>query len=121
MNLGVMELIFDLLDVKALLNLYHSPRLRMVKASNSSCPETPRAPPNTKPRLNTTTSTDHKATAMAPIDNVIKDLKSRDPGEHSTLREVTEKYQVNRSTLGRRWRGVTASQEDRHLNQQALN
>ena len=58
---------------------------------------------------------------MAPIDDAIEDLKSRDPGEHFTLREVAEKYQVNRSTLGRRWRGVTASREDGYLNQQALN
>ncbi|KAF7571799.1 Membrane-bound metallopeptidase [Pyrenophora tritici-repentis] len=57
---------------------------------------------------------------MAPIDDAIEDLKSRDPGEHFTLREVAEKYQVNRSTLGRRWRGVTASREDGYLNQQAL-
>ncbi|KAI1670730.1 hypothetical protein L13192_06246, partial [Pyrenophora tritici-repentis] len=57
---------------------------------------------------------------MAPIDDAIEDLESRDPGEHFTLREVAEKYQVNRSTLGRRWRGVTASREDRYLNQQAL-
>ncbi|KAF7568069.1 hypothetical protein PtrM4_126820 [Pyrenophora tritici-repentis] len=57
---------------------------------------------------------------MAPIDDAIEDLKSRDLGEHFTLREVAEKYQVNRSTLGRRWRGVTASREDGYLNQQAL-
>ena len=58
---------------------------------------------------------------MAPIDDAIEDLKSRNPGEHFTLREVAEKYQVNRSTLGRRWRGVTTSREDGYLNQQALN
>jgi hypothetical protein len=57
---------------------------------------------------------------MTPIDNAIEDLKSRDPGEHFMLKEVAEKYQVNRSTLGRRWRGVTASWEDGYLNQQAL-
>jgi DNA-binding GntR family transcriptional regulator len=63
---------------------------------------TPRAPPNTKPRLNTIASTDYNATAMAPIDDAIEDLKLRDPGEHFTLKEVAEKYQVNRSTLGQR-------------------
>lgn len=96
-------------------------RVRVITCTDSSCPETPCAPPNTKPRLNTTTSTDYNATAMAPIDDAIEDLKSRDPGEHFTLREIAEKYQVNRSTLGRRWRGVTASREDGYLNQQALN
>lgn len=29
---------------------------------------------------------------MAPIDDAIEDLKSRDPGERFTLREVAEKY-----------------------------
>jgi hypothetical protein len=38
---------------------------------------------------------------MAPIDDAIEDLKLRDPGEHFTLKKVAEKYQVNRSTLGR--------------------
>jgi hypothetical protein len=37
------------------------------------------------------------------------------------LKEIAEKYQINRSTLGRRWRGVTASREDGYLSQQALN
>ncbi|KAF1971061.1 hypothetical protein BU23DRAFT_556337, partial [Bimuria novae-zelandiae CBS 107.79] len=80
-----------------------------VTCTDSSCPETPRAPPNTKPRLNTTTSTDYNATAMAPIDDAIKDLKSRNLGKHFTLREVAKKYKVNYLTLRRRWRGVTAS------------
>ena len=54
---------------------------------------------------------------MAPIDDAIEDLKLRDLGEYFTLREVAEKYYVNRLTLGRRWRGVTASQKDGYLNQ----
>ncbi|KAF1972203.1 hypothetical protein BU23DRAFT_581007 [Bimuria novae-zelandiae CBS 107.79] len=43
---------------------------------------------------------------MAPIDDIIKDLKSRNPGEHFILREVAKKYEVNYLTLGRRWRGL---------------
>jgi hypothetical protein len=39
---------------------------------------------------------------MAPIDEAIEELKSCEPGEQFTLREVAEKYDVNRSTLGRR-------------------
>jgi hypothetical protein len=58
---------------------------------------------------------------MAPIDDAIEDLKSRDPGEQFTLKEVAEKYGVNRSTLGRRWKGVTVSQEAGYAQQQALN
>jgi hypothetical protein len=57
---------------------------------------------------------------MAPIDDAIEDLKLRDPGERFTLKKIAEKYQVNRSTLGRRWRGVTASRDVGYLNQQAL-
>jgi hypothetical protein len=57
---------------------------------------------------------------MAPIDDAIEDLNLRDPGERSKLKEIAEKHLVNRSTLGRRWRGVTASQADGYLNQQAL-
>ncbi|KAF1965117.1 hypothetical protein BU23DRAFT_585195 [Bimuria novae-zelandiae CBS 107.79] len=44
---------------------------------------------------------------MAPIDDAIKDLKSRNLREHFTLRKVTKKYEVNCSTLGRRWRGLS--------------
>ncbi|KAF1976122.1 hypothetical protein BU23DRAFT_578892 [Bimuria novae-zelandiae CBS 107.79] len=39
---------------------------------------------------------------MAPINNAIKNLKSRNLGEHFTLKEVIKKYEVNRLTLGRR-------------------
>jgi transcriptional regulator with XRE-family HTH domain len=57
---------------------------------------------------------------MAPIDEAIEDLKSREEGEQFSLREIADKYGVQRSTLGRRWRGVTRSKEDRYANQQAL-
>jgi hypothetical protein len=57
---------------------------------------------------------------MAPIDEAIADLESREPGEQYTLREVAEKWGVNRSTLGRRWRRVTGPREVKHAHQQAL-
>jgi hypothetical protein len=57
---------------------------------------------------------------MAPIDEAIEDLKSREEGEQFSLREIADKYGVQRSTLGRRWRGVTRSKEDGYANQQAL-
>ncbi|KAF1971129.1 hypothetical protein BU23DRAFT_590765 [Bimuria novae-zelandiae CBS 107.79] len=58
---------------------------------------------------------------MAPIDKAIKDLKSRGSEEQFTLKEVAEKHGVDRSTLGRRWRGVTGPRDARHASRQALN
>jgi predicted DNA-binding protein YlxM (UPF0122 family) len=57
---------------------------------------------------------------MAPIDEAIKDLESREEGEEYSLAEIADKYRVNRSTLGRRWRGVTRSKEEGYAKQQAL-
>jgi transcriptional regulator with XRE-family HTH domain len=57
---------------------------------------------------------------MAPIDEAIEDLKLREEGEHFSLREIADKYGVQRSTLGRRWRGVARSKEEGYANQQAL-
>jgi transcriptional regulator with XRE-family HTH domain len=53
---------------------------------------------------------------MAPIDEAIEDLKLREEGEQFSLREIADKYGVQRSTLGRRWRGVTRSKEDGYAN-----
>jgi hypothetical protein len=58
---------------------------------------------------------------MAPIDDAIADFESRDPGERFKLKKVAEKYHVSRLTLGRRWRGVTASRAEGYMSQQALN
>jgi hypothetical protein len=57
---------------------------------------------------------------MAPIDDAIADLESREPGEQYTLKEISEKHGVDRSTLGRRWRRVTASRDEGYFKQQAL-
>ncbi|KAH6234950.1 hypothetical protein HBI42_020280 [Parastagonospora nodorum] len=57
---------------------------------------------------------------MAPIDEAIADLESRDPGEKFTLKEVAEKWGVDRSTLGRRWRRVTGPRSDGYAQQQAI-
>ncbi|KAF1969600.1 hypothetical protein BU23DRAFT_557612, partial [Bimuria novae-zelandiae CBS 107.79] len=51
----------------------------------------------------------------------IKDLKSQGLEEQFTLKEVAEKHGVDRSTLGRRWRGVTGPRDARHASRQALN
>ncbi|KAF7571203.1 hypothetical protein PtrM4_112050 [Pyrenophora tritici-repentis] len=58
---------------------------------------------------------------MAPIDEAIEDLKSRGSEEQFTLKEVAEKHGVDRSTLGRRWRGVTGPRDAGHASRQALN
>jgi hypothetical protein len=55
---------------------------------------------------------------MVPIDEALGDLKLREEGEQLTLREIADKYGVERSTLGRRWRGVTSSKEEGPLNAQ---
>jgi hypothetical protein len=57
---------------------------------------------------------------MAPIDEALEDLKSRKEGEQFSLTEIADKYGVNRSTLGRRWKGVTGSKEEGYASQQAL-
>ncbi|KAF2031141.1 hypothetical protein EK21DRAFT_63702 [Setomelanomma holmii] len=57
---------------------------------------------------------------MAPIDEATEDLKSRKEGEQFSLREIADKYGVQRSTLGRRWRGVTRSKQEGYADQQAL-
>ena len=48
-----------------------------VTYTDSLCLAIPRALLNTKPRLNTITLIDYNATAIAPINDVINDLKSR--------------------------------------------
>jgi transposase-like protein len=58
---------------------------------------------------------------MAPIDEAIEDLKLRGLEEQFTLKEVAEKHGVDRSTLGRRWRGVPGPRDAGHAGRQALN
>jgi hypothetical protein len=84
------------------------------------CPDRPGAPPNTIARLDSRTSTHNNSTTMAPIDEAIKDLKLREEGEQFSLKVIADKYGVQRSTLGRRWRSVTRSKEEGCANQQAL-
>jgi transposase-like protein len=57
---------------------------------------------------------------MALIDEAVADLESRDPGEKVTLKEVAEKWGVNRSTLGRRWRRVIGPRSDGYAQQKAI-
>jgi hypothetical protein len=39
---------------------------------------------------------------MAPIDEAIADMESREEGERFSLKEIADKYGVERPTLGRR-------------------
>jgi transcriptional regulator with XRE-family HTH domain len=71
-------------------------------------------------RLNTSTSTRDNSTTKAPIDDAIADLESREAGEDFTLQEIATKHGVTRSTLSRRWRGVTRSNNDGYSAQQTL-
>jgi hypothetical protein len=66
------------------------------------CADSACAHPNTKARLNTPTLTRDNSTIMAPIDDAIADLESRDPGEQHSLSEVAREWGVVRSTLTRR-------------------
>jgi hypothetical protein len=58
---------------------------------------------------------------MAPVDEAIAALESRKPGDKTTLQVFADTFGVDRSTLGRRWRGVTHSKEAKILSQQKLN
>jgi transcriptional regulator with XRE-family HTH domain len=49
---------------------------------------------------------------MAPIDDAIADLELREEDEKFTLKEVADRYGVERSTLSRRWRGLTGSRTE---------
>ena len=58
------------------------------------CPDQPCAPLNTIARLDSRTLTHDNYTPMAPIDEAVKDLKSREEGEQFFLREITNKYSM---------------------------
>ena len=57
---------------------------------------------------------------MAPIDDAIEDLKSRGAEKSFTLQSIADKYGVDRSTLGRRWKGVTRPKTEGYAIQQKL-
>jgi hypothetical protein len=58
---------------------------------------------------------------MAPIDNAIADLELTEEGADFALTQITDRHGVNRSTLSKRWRGLTGSQSDGYAQQQLLN
>ncbi|KAF1951392.1 hypothetical protein CC80DRAFT_387103, partial [Byssothecium circinans] len=55
---------------------------------------------------------------MDPIQAAIDEIESREPGEDFSYTEIATRYGVNRSTLSRRHRGVTATRAANTINQQ---
>lgn len=58
---------------------------------------------------------------MAPIDDAIAAIESREPGEHFTCTEIAKTFNVSRVTLARRYQGSQGLREAKKPNQQALN
>jgi hypothetical protein len=58
---------------------------------------------------------------MALIDNALAAIEARELGEDIVYQKYADKYSVNRSTLSRRHRRVTRSNEDYAASRQALN
>jgi hypothetical protein len=65
-------------------------------------------------------STTHNSTNMEAIDKAIADLEAHGPVVKGQLTETAKKYGVNRSTLGRRWRGETSSKKEGYEQRCAL-
>jgi transcriptional regulator GlxA family with amidase domain len=57
---------------------------------------------------------------MAPIDDAVAAFESQGPEEQLSLRALSEKFGVERSTLGRRVRGVTRPKPVKAAEQQRL-
>lgn len=58
---------------------------------------------------------------MAQIDKAIEYLRSLDLGEKINITQVAKSYGVDRSTLGRRYRGVQQSRDAQYDSQRLLN
>ncbi|KAF1363038.1 hypothetical protein EJ07DRAFT_58652, partial [Lizonia empirigonia] len=58
---------------------------------------------------------------MDPIDVAIEVIESREPEEHFTYTEIADQFNVSRSTLSRRHRGVQRSNDTYYRNKQLLN
>jgi transposase-like protein len=66
-------------------------------------------------------STRNNSTIMAPINDAIAAIDARESENGSTLTEIADKFGVDRSTLGRRCKGATTTQEAGYASQQKLN
>jgi hypothetical protein len=56
-------------------------------------------------------STRNNSTSMAPIDDAIAAIDARDSEDDSTLTEIADNFGVDQSTLGRKCKGTTTTQE----------
>jgi len=66
------------------------------------------------------TLTPHNSTAMSPIKEALVEIESLEPGEQFTYTQIANKHGINRSTLSRRHRSVTASRAAIAAEQQKL-
>jgi hypothetical protein len=54
------------------------------------------------------------------MNEAVANWELQEPGEQYTLKEISENYGVNCSTLGQQWRRMTASRDEEYFKQQAL-
>jgi hypothetical protein len=57
---------------------------------------------------------------MEAIEKAVSELESHGPLVKGQLKKTAEKYGVDRSTLGRRWRGETSSKKEGYDQQRKL-
>ena len=76
--------------------------------------------PNTKTLKHLQTSTRHNSTSMAAIDKALAAIKLRELGDKIIYQQYADKYNVSRSALSRRHRGVSCSRADYTANKQSL-
>jgi hypothetical protein len=58
---------------------------------------------------------------MNPIDAAIEVIESHEPGASSSYREVAKQFEVDRTTLSRRHKGIARSHADAAAHKQLLN
>jgi transposase-like protein len=58
---------------------------------------------------------------MAPIDEALAGLESREEDEHFTIQAIADHHGVNRSTLSRRWNKLSGPRSEGYAQQQLLN
>jgi hypothetical protein len=85
-----------------------------------STPGSDQRPPNTKTRDAHQFSTRNNSTTMAPIDDAIAAIESREAGEKFTYQSIADQFGVDRSTLSRRHKGCQAPREAEGLNRRLL-
>jgi hypothetical protein len=82
----------------------------------------PTPAPSQRPLLtnNTKTSTTRNYTNMSSIETALTAIESLKPGEKISYAQIAKKYSVERTTLARRYKGVSTSRSLNAQNRQAL-